>query len=103
MVSIQLVPQRTVLRPCFLPDDIVERVVLQQVLAGYWDCIARTSSVRFTDLKLCKHVGVHPVVFSPEPEQDDLGCFVQVVVAVRGVEVKMLLAPLNFPLSTDLI
>ena len=99
-VAVEPVPQWGVLRPCFLPENIVEWAALEQVLSGHRGCVTG-APVRLTNLEFVEHVGVHPVVSSPESEQDDLVCSVQLVVAVRRVEIEVLLAPLSRCESLD--
>ena len=88
----ELVPQRGVLWPCFSPDNIMEWAVLEQVLASHWGCVTRTA-IPLANLEPTVHMSIHPVVTCSQPNQDDLVCSVQVVIAIYGFEVRVLLMP----------
>ena len=60
----------------------MEWAVLEQMLSGHRGCVTG-APVRLTNQEFVEHAGVHPVVSSPESQQDDLVCSVRLVVAVR--------------------
>ena len=69
--------------------------VLEQVLASHWGCITRIA-IRLAHLELTVHMSIHPVVSCSMSNQDDLVCSVQVVVALCGVEVRVVLLSFSF-------
>ena len=66
----------------------------EQVLASHWGCVIRTV-IRLANLELTVHISIHPVVSCSQSNQDDLVCSVQVVVAICGVNVMVLLMPFS--------
>ena len=72
----------------------MEWAVLEQVLTSHWGCVTRTA-IRLGNLELTVHMSIHPAVSCSQSNQDDLVCSVQVVDAICGVEVRVLLMPFS--------
>ena len=72
----------------------MEWAVLEQVLASHWGCVTRTV-ICLASLELTVHMSICPIVSCSQFNQDDLVCSVQVVVAVCGVEVRVLFIPFS--------
>ena len=70
----------------------MEQAVLEQALASHWSCVTRTA-ILLANLELTVHENIYPVVSCSQSDQDDLVCSVQVIVAICGVEVRVLFMP----------
>ena len=72
----------------------MELAVLKQVLASHRGCVTRRV-ICLTNLVFTVYMSIHPVVSCSQSNQDDLVCSIEAVVAICGVEVRVLLMPFS--------